>query len=166
MTTPDYSGLSEQLRLYYASLSPEVQDRFLTVIQQTFQVKNRRNAELWVTQSETRRNFINRSVSPLELEMRVAFAKGLVNDVPPTTIQKQSEFGINSNRVAFKLRQYLADDFTRNAVTTIGFLLNDVIYIYDADSSAFEDIDDDASDEFETIPTEPPPPSPTPSENP
>lgn len=163
MTSPDYSGLSGQLRIYFASLNPEIQDRFLTVIQQTFQVKNRRNAELWVTSSATRRNFINRNTPPLELEMRTAFVRGLINDIPPTTIQKTSDFGLNSNRIAFKMRQYLSDDFTRSAVTTIGFLQDKTLYIYDADSSAFEDIDDDASDEFADIPTEPESPPSSPS---
>lgn len=162
MATPDYSGLSNQLREYYASLSPSVQGRFLSTVQLTFGIKDIRNVQLWVTQSATRRNFINRSVSPLELEMREAFVRGLINNVPSPTIQKVSEFPPQPERAARKLRQYLAEDFTREACTSIGFLPDKVLYTYDADSSAFEDIDDDASDEFEEIPTEPPPPPPPP----
>lgn len=164
MATPDYSGLSNQFREYYASLTPEIQDRFLTATQVTFGVKNRRNVELWVTQSGTRRNFINRNVSPLEMEMREAYVKGLINNVPPTTIQKESDFGINASRIGYKMRQYLAEDFTREACSSIGFLSDRTLYSYDADSSAFEDIDDDASAEFDEIPTDPEPPPETPTE--
>lgn len=162
MSIPDYSGLSNQLREYFASLTPEIQDRFLTATQVTFGIKNRRNVQLWVTQGATRRNFINRNVSPLELEMREAFVKGLINNVPPSTIQKTSDFGINANRIGQKMRQYLTEDFTRESVTSIGFLADKTLYTYDADSSAFDDIDDDASDEFADIPTDPEtPPDPT-----
>lgn len=158
MNIPDYQGLSNQLREYYASLAPEVQDRFLTATQVAFGIKDRRNVVLWVTQAATRRNFINRNVSPLELEMREAYVKGLINNVPPTTIQKVSDFGINASRIGFKIRQYLSEDFTREACTSIGFLPDKTLYTYDADSSAFDDLDDDASAEFEDIPTEPEPP--------
>ena len=98
--------------------------------------------------------------------MREAYVKGLINNVPPTTIQKVSDFGINANRVGYKIRQYLSEDFTREACTTIGFLPDKTIYTYDADSSAFDDIDDDASAEFEDIPTEPEPPTEAPPETP
>lgn len=155
MSTPDYTTLSDELREYYASLAPEVQDRFLTTIQFTFGVKERRNALLWVTQAATRRNFINKQVGALELEMREAFVKGLINNVPPNTVQRVSTFPIDPFRAARKLRQYLSDDYTREACTSIGFLPDKIIYTYDADSSAFDDIDDDASEEWSEIPTEP-----------
>lgn len=155
MSLPDYSGLSEQFRLYYESLSPEIQDRFITATQVTFGIKNRRNVELWVSRGQVRRSFINRKTSPLELEMREAYVKGLINNVPPSTIQKVSDLGINANRIGYKMRQYLTEDFTREAVTSIGFLPDKTLYTYDADSSAFDDIDDDASEEFDEIPTDP-----------
>lgn len=165
MSTPNYQALSNQLRLYYAALPREVQIRFLSVLQVTFNVKNRRNAQLWVTQATVRRDFITPSTPALELEMREAFVKGLINETPPSTIQKITELGIDSQKIGKKLRQYLAEDFTRESVTTIEFLLDETLYIYDADSSAFDEIDDDASDEWSDIPTDPEP-EPLPEEAP
>lgn len=165
MSTPDYQGLSDQLREFYASLNSEIQDRFLTVLQMTFGVKNRRNAELWVTSSATRRSFINRQTPPLELEMREAFVKALINNIPPTTLQKVTTITNDPIRASRKIRQYLVEDFTRESVTSIGFLPDKILYTYDADSNAFDDIDDEASDEFATIPTDPKPQLP-PNNNP
>lgn len=153
MSQPDFSGLSEQFRLYYESLSADVAERFIQTVQATFGIKNRRNVELWVARGSVRRNFINRNVAPLELEMRVAFATALINNVPPSTPQKTRDFGIRVDLVSRKLRDYLLDDYTREAVSTIGFLAEDTVYNYDSDSASFEDIDDDASDEFDDIDT-------------
>lgn len=163
MTTPDFSTLNRELREYYASLDAETQSRFVTTLQLTFGVKDRRNALLWVTSSGTQRNFLNRQTGALELEMREAFLKGLVNDVPPVGVQKTSEFPIDPFRAARKLRQYLSEDYTRESVTSIGFLADKIIYTYDAYNVTFDDIDDDASDEWTDIPTEPEPEPENPS---
>lgn len=181
MATPDYRVLNSQLRDYFEALSEEIQERFLTVLQNTFQVKNRRNAELWVTKGQERRNFLNRSIGALELEMREAFLTALVNDMPVNVPTKVSDFGLNPFRIATKLRQYLSDNYTREAVISIGFLPDKTIYTYDAYYIPVEDddIDDDASNEWDDIPTDPDPitdppephegstsPSPSPSPTP
>lgn len=164
MTTPDYTGLSNQFRLYAQSLSPDVRERFIQTTQATFGIKNRRNVILWITDTGAQRNFVNKNVGPLELEMRSAYVFGLINNIPPNTIQKEAELPLNPERAGYKMRQYLSEDFTRESVTSIAFLPDRTLYTYNADSNAFEDIDDDASAEFENIPTDPEPtPTPTPT---
>lgn len=157
MAIPDYTGLSDQFREYAQALSPDVRERFIQVTQATFGIKERRNVILWITEAATRRNFINRQLGPLEIEMRQAYVFGLTNNVPPNTIQKETELPLNPQRAGYKMRQYLSEDFTRESVTSIGFLPDKILYTYNADSGAFEDIDDDASAEFENIPTDPDP---------
>lgn len=155
MSSVDYTVLNSQLREYYASLSPSIRNRFVTTLQEVFLVKNRRNALLWVTSAGVQRNFLTTRLPELEMRMREKFAEALLSDRIPTAPQKSIDFGTFQPTVSRKVRQYLADDWTREAATSIEFSANSTKWNYDADSPAFDDIDEDTSDEWDTIPTDP-----------
>ncbi len=150
----EMQALSDQLRAFYQTFDAPTQEYFKTVIQETFNIQNRRNVDLWLTTASTQRNFINRSSSPLELEMRTQFVKALTNGVPPGSPQKESRFTLWPQRTGQKLREYLANNYTRDNVTTIGFLNGTVIYTYDVYGEGVDEVPDESSDEFDDIFTE------------
>lgn len=151
MTPAEMSALSDQFRAFYQSYNEETKQFFLTVVQETFLIANRRNVELWVTENATRRNFINRSTSPGDLEMRKAFVEALTYGGPVVGPQKEAKFGNWPTRNGQKLREYLSNNYTRKNVTTIGFLNGQVIYTYDVYGDDVDTTPDESSDEFEDV---------------
>lgn len=166
MSQPDYQGLSNQFRLYGQSLSPSVRERFIQATQLIFGIRDRSNVVRWITDAGIQRNFINRSVAPFELKLRIAYAEALTIGSAPTSPLKEQDFGTDTTQIAKKMTQYLTDRYLRNAVTSIAFLDEETLYFYESDSTLIEEFDDDASDEFDDIVTEteappsPPPPQP------
>lgn len=151
MTNDEMRALSDQLRAFYATYDAATANFFITVIQEAFQIKNRRNVVLWLTTAGTRRNFISRNLSPGELNMRVAFLEALLNDTPPNSPQKSIEFTLWPTRVGQKLREYLSLKYTRRAVSSIGFLSKKVIFTYDIYAEPEEDLEDEESDEYDDL---------------
>lgn len=151
LTLAEMQVISQQFRDAANNLTTNERAHFVDAIAEIFGVTNRRNAELWVTESTTRRNFINKNLGSMELEMRVAFAKAYLNQVEPTTPQKEARFtGFLRDR-ARRMRYYLAEDYTRKnasriAISTAGWAME-----YEADSSPSADIDDESIDEWDDL---------------
>ena len=150
----DRSGmivLSAQFRALTTTLSPFALSQLEGAMQVAFGVKNLRNVQLWTRDGATTRNFINPSLSSDDLDRRIAFARGLLEDRTPGFPTKIAAFEDFPQKNGLKLREYLSNPYTRSALSRI--LLNpdgSIGYEYDAYGFGWDDdvIDEDDLEEF------------------
>lgn len=143
-------ALSSVFRVYTSSLALGQLQYLEKAIQTAFDVKNLRNVQLWTRQGSTQRNFINPTLSTLEIEKRVAFAQALLESRTPTFPTKIKTWDGFPEANAKRLGQYLNDSYTRSAVTNIYFVAGDIQFVYDAYGYGYDDevIDEDDLEEF------------------
>jgi len=151
MDRPGMVALSDQFRTYAQTLSGFALAQFEATIQTTFGIKNLRNVQLWTRSGSTTRNFINSNVSTLDLDMRIAFAQGILEARVPTFPTKVKSFDGFPDKNGLKLREYLSNNYTRSAMARI--LVNpdgSIGYEYDVYGNGFVDeyVDEDDLEEF------------------
>ena len=150
MVTPaDLTTISDAFRTKFQQLEPEYRLEYEQILQSAFGLKNIRNVQLWTRNGTQQRNFLNTSVAPLELEARLTFAMAFLNETPPTSPQKETEITGSAKRKGQRLREYLFNDYTRDAATIITLEGGEILYAYTADSSGGDLADDELSDEFD-----------------
>lgn len=143
--------LSDQFRAYAQTLSGFALAQLESTMQTTFGLKNLRNVQLWTRPGATTRNFINPRVGTLDLDMRIAFAQGILESRTPSFPTKITQFEDFPDKNGLKLREYLSNNYTRSAMARI--LINpdgSVAFEYDVYGSGFVDeiVDEDDLEEF------------------
>lgn len=115
------TALSEAFRGYFDSVSEFARLQIEKLMQVTFNVKNLRNVQLWTRRGAQTRNFVNPTLGALEIDMRIAFAQGVIEQRIPTFPVKLKEFDGYLEANGQKLREYLQSDYVRLAVSRILF---------------------------------------------
>lgn len=150
-TNDEISSLNEAFRSYALNLPDSVRELFINTLQDAFQVKNRRNVLLWISEGSQRRNFINRNGGPSEYKMRKAFAEAVLQTQPPVGPQKSTEVLAWRRSTGGVLRRYLSEEYTRMAITSIGFGSDSMDILYESYGAVRENEDDIETDEFEDL---------------
>lgn len=148
---PGMVALSDQFRAYAQTLSGFALDQLERAMQIAFGVLNLRNVRLWTRVGGVQRNFINPNISSDDLQKRASFARALTEARVPTFPVKIAEFDGFPDKNGEKLREYLANEYTRNALSRV--LINpdgSIGFEYDAYGFGFDDdiIDEDDLEEF------------------
>jgi len=151
MDRPGMILLSDQFRTYAQTLSTFALQQLERTMQIAFGVLNLRNVQLWTRAGATQRNFINPNISSDDMAKRISFARALIEDRVPTFPVKIAEFDDFPDKNGEKLREYLSNEYTRNALSRV--LINpdgSIGYEYDAYGFGFDDdiIDEDDLEEF------------------
>ena len=151
MDRPGMVLLSNQFRAYTQTLSSFALSTLERAMQIAFGVKNLRNVQLWTRAGATTRNFINPNLGTGDLEARVAFARALLEDRTPGFPTKVAEFDSYPEQNGRKLREYLANEYTRSALSRILVSPDgNIAYEYDVYGFGWADdvIDEDDLEEF------------------
>jgi len=151
MTLDTDKALSDSLRTYYRELDVADKPLFDKLLQETFGLKNVRNAQLWTTDGQTKRNFVNGNLSPLERNMREGFMRGILGSKPQESPTKEFVSDDNPTKAGKKLRKYLFDDYTRQNVLSIEFQSGVLTFSYESYGSGVEESGDLSTDEFGDI---------------
>lgn len=151
MTLDTDKALSDSLRTFYRELDFADKPAFEQLLQSTFGLKNVRNAQLWVTDNQVKRNFINGNLGALERNMREAFMRGILQSKPQESPSKQFVSDDVPRKAGQKLRKYLFDDYTRQNVLSIEFNGGTLTFAYESYGSGIEESNDLSTDEFGDI---------------
>ena len=143
--------LSQQFRTYCSTLSPFALNQLENTLKTAFAVQNLRNVQLWTRSGTVQRNIINPAISTDDLRQRTSFVRALIEDRTPGFPTKIAEFEDLPDKNGRKLREYLSNEYTRNALARI--LINpegSIGFEYDAYGFGFDDdtIDEDDLEEF------------------
>lgn len=151
MTNDEMAVLSDLFREKALNQTSADRAALIDLMTSTFALKNRRSAELWVTDATTQRNILNRNSDPLGFKMRLAFVESYLRGTPSTTPQKFTRLEDWPQKNGDRLRRYLTDDYTRIALTRLVVTAEATEFEYDADSSPSVEIDDEEMDEFDDL---------------
>lgn len=121
MDRPGMVALSNAFRAFFDNVSDFAKLQIEKLIQVVFDVKNLRNVQLWTRRGAQQRNFINPTLGTLEIDMRIAFAQGVIEQRIPTFPVKLKEFDGFLESNGRKLREYLQNDYVRLAISRILF---------------------------------------------
>ena len=151
MDRPGMVLLSEQFRAYAQTLSAFALSTLESTMQVAFGVKNLRNVQLWTRVGAVQRNFINPSIGTNDIDSRIAFVRGILEDRVPSFPVKIAEFDSFPTQNGLKLKEYLANPYTRSALSRI--LINpdgNIAYEYDMYGFGWNDdvVDEDDLEEF------------------
>ncbi len=145
------AALSAAFRGFCASLGGVELETLEIQLQNAFGIRNIRNVQLWTRQGTQQRNIINSRLGAMELEMRVALVRGLLNESPISVPTKVASIEGRSSLLTQRLGRYLQDNYTRDNLIKIVVSPSGLLYIYDAYGTGDDEIPDESSDEFEDI---------------
>lgn len=151
LTQDEMKVLSDQFRQYFQTYNDADKTFLRQVLKTTFAVSDVRAVQTWTTTAATRRDFIHSRLSESDFDMRVAFAQALMNGNPPNSPQKERKFDLWPERQGTLLRQYLSLEYTRQSVTTIGFVNGRIVFTYDSYNDAYLDTEAPGVDEYYDI---------------
>ena len=125
---------------------------FERMLQILFGIRNLRNVQLWTRFGAQTRDFINRGLGELELDLRTFLASKFINNVEPTFPTKRKPFQMPLDNVAVrKFFEYITDNFIREYCTRIFVEGRFIIIEYASDSDTPAETPDLDSPEFEDI---------------
>lgn len=125
---------------------------FERLLQILFGLRNLRNAQLWTRFGTQTRDFINRGLGELELDIRTFVATKFINNIEPMfpVKRKPFQFPVDSASVR-KFFEYITDNFIREYCTRIFVEGRFIIIEYASDSDTPAESPDLDSPEFEDI---------------
>lgn len=139
----------------FLRLNNQQRSDFEYLLQSWLGIKNLRNVQLWTRQGAVTRNFINRGLGEVELDLRILIASKFINNAEPTfPIKTKCWFRPLDSSDAQNSFQYLTDNFVREYLTRIFFTEFSFCLEYaqdsgtptteiDLDSPEFEDLIED-----------------------
>lgn len=143
--------LSSMFRDFCGQLSTFALQNLERQMKDAFSIKNLSNVQKWTRSGVIQRNFINASSNSLDLDMRISFARGLLEQRPPGMPVKVKEFTDMVANNGKKIREYLQNDFVRKQLKRV-FLdpIGGIAFEYDASSNVEPDdsFDEDDLEEF------------------
>jgi hypothetical protein len=112
-------ALSSQLRAKYASLDSQAKLVLQDALLEATGAKNRRSVQLWLTDSPTKRNFLNRSCGAEEYERRESITRALLS-LNPMNVPTKTKAAIGDRKeVSSQLAEYFTHDYTGKALRKI-----------------------------------------------
>lgn len=135
----EYRLLSDLFRQKFAGYSTFQRQNIERLMLETFSAASASNVSRWTTPATVRRNFINNQIDPKERDIRIKFARALLNEVPNNRPTKDMLFDGSVPTDGRKLKEYLTDPYVGGELGKSGALKTistqsdgSIILLYDA----------------------------------